>query len=441
MNGEWLEVSLGEVTDFLTGFPFKSLEYTEESTDIALVRGDNVVQGKFRWDGVKRFPKYRYPEFLEYALHDGDVVLAMDRPWIEAGLKFAQVKSFDLPALLVQRVTRLRGTSKLDTQFLRYVIGSHQFTGYVLGVQTGTAVPHISGEQIKNYNFLLPPLEIQQKIASILGALDDKIELNRRTNTTLETIAQTLFKSWFVDFDPVKAKAAGFEPEGLDATTAALFPSGFESSSLGEIPEGWTVESLSMQLEILSGGTPKTTEPTYWDGEILWVAVPDTASGIFITRTAKTITALGLEKSATQLLPAETIVITARGTVGKCAIISKPMTMNQSCYGLRGKKGVGQIFLYFQTLNQVRRLQGGANGSVFDTITRSSFDVLEVIRPSSELLKAFEEFAKPIFQSILQNQLEIESLTITRDSLLPKLLSGELDVSDFNLLEGNSQLV
>jgi type I restriction enzyme, S subunit len=318
-------------------------------------------------------------------------------------------------------------------KYLFYVVTSENFRLAHNGFKSGSAQGYTNIPTIKRLPVPLPPLEIQQKIASILRALDDKIELNRRTNATLETIAQTLFKSWFVDFDPVKAKAAGLEPEGLDTTTAAWFPSGFENSSLDEIPEGWAVESLSMQLEILSGGTPKTTELTYWDGEIPWVAVPDTASGVFITQTAKTITALGLEKSATQLLPAETIVITARGTVGKCAIISKPMTMNQSCYGLRGKKGVGQIFLYFQTLNQVRRLQGGANGSVFDTITRSSFDVLDVIRPSSELLKAFEEFAKPIFQSILQNQLEIESLTITRDSLLPKLLSGEISVEGLNL--------
>jgi type I restriction enzyme, S subunit len=315
--------------------------------------------------------------------------------------------------------------------FFRSPLGRHELLKNASTVGTpGIGTPLTS---LKAISLLLPPLPIQRKIAAILGALDDKIELNRRINAQLETIAQALFKSWFVDFDPVKAKAAGLEPPGMDAETAALFPSAFQSSSLGNVPVGWRVDFFSAQLDILSGGTPKTTEPAFWGGEIPWVAVPDTASGVFITQTAKTITKSGLENSATQLLPAETIIITARGTVGSCALLSVPMAMNQSCYGLRGKAGVGQIFLYLQTLNQVKRLQGGANGSVFDTITRSSFSVLGVIDPPKVILGEFESFVRPLFDKILQNQFENKELITIRDSLLPKLLSGEIDVSDIDI--------
>lgn len=198
--GEWQTVQLGDVADILTGFPFSSRNYTEELSAPRLLRGDNVAQGVLRWEGAKRWPKHETSGLETYWLSDRDVILAMDRPWIEAGLKYASVRKADLPALLVQRVTRLRGLNRLDARFLKYVIGSPGFTDYVLAVETGTAVPHISGGQIRGFRFALPALNEQRAIARILGALDDKIELNRRMNETLEAIARALFKSWFVDF-------------------------------------------------------------------------------------------------------------------------------------------------------------------------------------------------------------------------------------------------
>lgn len=153
MGSEWPTVRLGDVTVLLTGFPFKSEEYTEDSFAPRLLRGDNVAQGVLRWNGVKRWPKTAVDDVEQYRLVKGDVILAMDRPWIDAGLKYAAVRESDLPALLVQRVARLRGTGALDTSFLKYVIGSRAFTEHVLAVQTGTAVPHISGGQIKSFEF------------------------------------------------------------------------------------------------------------------------------------------------------------------------------------------------------------------------------------------------------------------------------------------------
>ena len=172
-----------------TGFPFKSERYTDSPDSIPLVRGDNIVQGAMRWDGVKRWPLAERNEHALYELREGDVVLAMDRPWIEAGLKYAAISKHDLPCLLVQRTARLRGGPKLDTRFLRYLIGSREFTQHIHAITTGTAVPHISGKQIKDFTFTLPPLAEQKAIAAVLGALDDKIELNRRMNATLEAMA------------------------------------------------------------------------------------------------------------------------------------------------------------------------------------------------------------------------------------------------------------
>ncbi len=172
---------ISDVVDMTFGFAFKSAEFSDESSDVRLLRGDNIAQGRLRWGGAKRFPLTRVGEVERYRLVPGDVVIAMDRPWIEAGLKYSVVREEDVPSLLVQRVARLRTKSDLlDQRFLGAVIGSAAFTNYVVGVQTGSAVPHISGGQIGEFEFELPTVSEQRVIAATLGALEDKIESNRR---------------------------------------------------------------------------------------------------------------------------------------------------------------------------------------------------------------------------------------------------------------------
>lgn len=173
---------LGDHVDVVTGFPFKSHDYVESG--IRLLRGDNVGQGRIRWSGAKYWPEDRAKESARFYLSAGDVVLAMDRPWIEAGLKYAAVSESDLPSLLVQRVARLRAKEELAQSFLRYLVGSRPFVDYVLGVQTGTGIPHISVGQIRDFRFQWVPLSDQQAIAEVLGALDDKIALNEQICVT-----------------------------------------------------------------------------------------------------------------------------------------------------------------------------------------------------------------------------------------------------------------
>lgn len=178
------------------GFAFRSKEFTNNPDDLMLLRGDNVAQGILRWDGVKRFPASRRSEFEPYELARGDVVIAMDRPWISAGLKWSIVREADLPSLLVQRVARLRTKSAdLDQRFLAAVIGSQAFSDYVVGVQTGSAVPHISGGQIGDFEFRLPPIEEQQSISSTLNAIDEKIESNKRAEFLINELASDAFQA------------------------------------------------------------------------------------------------------------------------------------------------------------------------------------------------------------------------------------------------------
>ena len=249
---EWQITVLGQEVDLLTGNPFKSAQYTDDERDILLLRGDNIGQGFLRWENAKRWSTEKIDEIEDYLLQEDDVVLAMDRPWIEAGLKFAYLSQNDLPCLLVQRVSRLRAKEKLNQTFLRYVIQGYEFTQYIIKTQTGTAVPHISGTQIKDFKFLMPPLSEQQEVAKTLGVLDRKISNLRQQNETLEQIAQTLFKHWFVDFEFPNEEGQPYRSSGGELVR----------SELGEIPAGWCIGTMIDVIEVRDGTheSPKQTE-------------------------------------------------------------------------------------------------------------------------------------------------------------------------------------
>ncbi|MEZ9183152.1 restriction endonuclease subunit S [Vibrio splendidus] len=257
MSCNWPLSTLGDFVSLFTGFPFKSKQFSDKE-GTKLLRGDNVAQGTLRWENVKRWTDENLVDkHKNYLLRESDVILAMDRPWIEAGLKFSQIESRDLPCYLVQRVACLRANDPDDQDFLKFIIGSRAFTEYVKLVQTGTAVPHISGKQILAFEFKLPPKDIRLSIGKTLSDIDRKVSINTQTNQTLEQIAQAIFKSWFVDFDPVKAKMSGEQPEGMDAATASLFPEKLVESELGLIPEGWEASSMGEHFNVTMGQSPK----------------------------------------------------------------------------------------------------------------------------------------------------------------------------------------
>ncbi|NET03526.1 MAG: restriction endonuclease subunit S [Symploca sp. SIO2B6] len=235
-----------------------------------------------------------------------------------------------------------------------------------------------------------------------------------------------------MNFDPVNAKMEGRQPVGMDTATADLFPDEFEDSPLGKIPKGWGVGKLDDLIHILSGGTPKTSVPEYWNGDILWFSVKDTPSksDVFVIDTEKRITRLGVEKSATQILPKGTTIITARGTVGKLALLGVKMAMNQSCFGIRGKNGYSDFFIYYHLCSVISELQRQTHGSVFDTINRNTFTTIQAVLPSLEIAQAFDYNLKAVMDKILVNLFESRTLATIRDTLLPKLLSGEIRVKE-----------
>lgn len=200
-NKGWKHTTLGAEIDLLAGFAFKSGHYTNSSEDVRLLRGDNIIQGCLRWDDVKRWPSNDAAIYERYQLRKGDIVLAMDRPWVKAGLKHATICESDLPCLLVQRTARLRGGANLDNRFLMYLLGSAAFTRHILGIQTGIGVPHISSQQIKDFEFARPPLSEQRRMAENLESLS--IETQRlasvygRKLAALEALKKSLLHQAF----------------------------------------------------------------------------------------------------------------------------------------------------------------------------------------------------------------------------------------------------
>ncbi len=406
--------------------------YLNSRISHALVRSQHVFDRHFDAAGLAFISDSHAKELRNAEIQSGDVLLNITGDGVTFG-RSCIVPDHVLPACVNQHVSIIRPDRReCDPGYLLSVLTHPATKGYIESFNSGGSRRAITKVHIESFEIPLPPLAEQKAIAAVLGALDDKIELNRRMNATLEAMARALFQSWFVDFDPVRAKLDGRQPAGLDAATAAIFPATFQESSLGPIPHGWEVCPLSEKIRLLSGGTPKTSEPTYWNGDIPWYSVRDAPSetDVWVIHTDKHVTKLGIDNSTAQIFHEKTTIISARGTVGKLALTAVPMAMNQSCYGVRGIPGYGDYFTYYSLREASAQLQQRTHGTVFDTITTETFKTLDCIFPTPEITAAFEKVVEPLLVQIRANLLQSRTLATLRDSLLPKLLSGELRIAD-----------
>lgn len=386
--------------------------------------------GGFRGDSLKTYGGESPSKLL---VKPGELYLSLKDVTQSADLlgAVARLPLDHAPGRLTQDTVKLEPKGNdVPLDYLYWLLRTPQYRGYCRSHATGTTNLGLAREDF--LSFPAPePTPTQNRIVQALSMLDDKIELNRRMNETLEGVARALFKSWFVDFDPVRAKAEGRDT-GLPKTLADLFPARFFESEIGEIPEGWKLQAFSETVEVLGGGTPKTSVAKYWNGDIPWFSVVDAPanSDVWVMDTEKKVTREGIENSSAQILPVRTTIISARGTVGRIALVGASMAMNQSCYGLRAKYGKEGFFNYFMTRQLVAILQQRAHGSVFDTITRDTLAGVPVALPRAELIEAFDRRVGPVLDRIRTALVESRVLASLRDVLLPKLISGELRVAD-----------
>ena len=429
-NGQWRTVKLGDVcTKIGSGAtPRGGKDVYLQDGSYTLIRSQNVYNDGFHREGLAFIAERHADELRNVEVFEDDVLLNITG---DSVARVCQVAPDALPARVNQHVAIIRPDSvNLGADYLRYYLVSPEMQTLLLSwAGSGGTRNALTKGMIESLEIPLPPFPKQQAIAHVLGTLDDKIELNRRMNETLEAMARALFKSWFVDFEPVRAKMEGRDT-GLPSDLAALFPDRLVASELGEIPEGWKVGVLNDAMEILSGGTPKTSIQEYWDGDIPWYTAKDapSLSDIFVLTTERSISQAGVEHSSTKVLPVGTTVITARGTVGRLACLGIPMAMNQTCYGLRGASGYPDYFTYWNVRNTVGDLRARTHGTIFDTITRETFKIAETVLPPTSVAGAFESVLGPLMKRILGNLNESCALAAQRDTLLPGLVSGKLAV-------------
>lgn len=398
----------------------------------------------------------------KYNLEIGDIVIA--RTGNSTGENY--IIQDDIDSVFASYLIRYRiNKSIADPYFVWLNLRTDNWWSYVNGAKTGSAQAGANAKVLGSYPLSLPSLTRQVGISKLFKIINGKIFENTKINQTLKQMAQALFKSWFVDFEPVKAKMAVLESGGSQAdamlaamtaisgkdadalvvfereqpeqyaelkATAELFPSAMQESELGEIPEGWELSSLSEKIKLIGGGTPKRSEPEFWNGDICWYSVKDAPadSDVFVIDTTEKITKKGLDKSSAKLLPIGTTIISARGTVGKLALTATEMAMNQSCYGISGGEFSGPLLTYLKVKQCVDVLKRNTHGAVFDTITTSTFDTVVTLTASKIVNHRFEKIVTPLFNDIENNLRTNASLTQLRDTLLPKLLSGEITLPE-----------
>ena len=277
----------------------------------------------------------------------------------------------------------------------------------IIAKGVGSTVLHLRVPECEKITISAPELPIQRRIADILSAYDDLIENNRKQIKLLEEAAQRLYKEWFVDFH---------------------FPGHEHSTIVDGVPEGWEIYRFSDKVDIMSGGTPKTDNPNYYNGTIPFYTPKDSDGTFFAFNTIVNITEDGLNNCNSRLYPENTIIITARGTVGKTTLLAVPMAMNQSCYALKSDKINAPYYLFFALNKEIDSLKAMSNGGVFNTIIVKTFDSIHIAIPSNELITKFETLVTPIMEQIKIKTKEIFALSEARDRLLPKLISGEVEV-------------
>lgn len=409
---EWKTYKLEDLIDVQNGYAFKSEDFSEKG--IPVIKIKNIVPPRIFFGECEHFDGLIDSRMEQFLVKKGDILISMTGSHlnqIASAVGKVGKYSFDFPALLNQRVGRLHPKDKsvLNENFFFYFISRIETQIDLVTSAGGSGnQANISPAQIKNLKLSLPDIKTQTQIAQILSSLDDKIELNLQMNQTLEAMAQAIFKEWFVNFN---------------------FP-GFDGELVDGLPKGWRMGNILEIATLLSGGTPKTEVPEYWNGDINWISAKDITSSNnqFIIETEKTITEIGIKKSAAKLLPIFTTVISARGTVGNFCILSKEMAISQSNYGLKSNLE-NNFFLFLMVKNMILMMKAFSYGTVFDTITTKTFKEMEITIPKNATIKEFEKIINPIYSKILTNQLQIQYLTQTRDTLLPKLMSGQISLN------------
>jgi type I restriction enzyme S subunit len=404
--------------------------YLNSRVSHALVRSQHVFDRHFDAAGLAFISGPHARELRNAEIQSGDVLLNITGDGVTFG-RSCIVPDRILPACVNQHVSIIRPDRReCDPGYLLSVLTHPATKSYIESFNSGGSRRAITKGHIESFEIPLPPLAEQKSIAAVLGALDDKIELNRRMNATLEAMARALFQSWFVDFDPVRAKLDGRKPTGLDEATTSLFPDEFGDSELGHIPKGWTIKPVGEVVDCVGGGTPSTAEPKYWEGGMHHWTTPRDFSSLQapVLDTDRKLTDAGIAKISSGLLPPGTLLLSSRAPVGYLAFAAMPVAINQGFIAMKCNERASNFFMLNWCETNMAEIKGRATGTTFAEISKHNFRPIPVLLPPQELMAAFTANVAPLYAQITANLNESRTLAILRDTLLPKLLNGQLIV-------------
>ena len=331
-----------------------------------------------------------------------------------------------------QRQVLLRPNPKVvDGRYLLYALQSpnvqHEI-GWNEG--TGSTVSNVRIPVLEALRVPAPPLALQREVGKVLGALDDRIDLLRQTNATLESIAQALFKSWFIDFDPVRAKAEGREPEGMDAATAALFPSEFEESELGLIPKGWSYRRADELFDVGIGKTPPRKEPQWFSegaGDVPWLSIKDMGDeGSIAFRSSEYLSQEAIDRFNIRVVPDRTVLLSFKLTVGRLSITDGDMTTNEAIAHFKSRSDSPRYTYLYCFLRAFDFAKLGSTSSIADATNSKAVKAMNILVPGEELTQAFDQHVAALFERMYANKRQWLCLEQLRDLLLPRLISGKL---------------
>ena len=428
--GEWPTDRFGRLlTEPVRNGIYKRKEFHGRGAKIVNM-GELFAHPRLRAVPMKRL-ELSESENDRFLITAGDLLFARRSLVAEGAGKCCAVLNVDEPTTFESSIIRARpDPTRADYLYLYYFFNSALGLYHLDTIRRQVAVAGITGSDLTNLDIPVPPLLDQRAIAHILGTLDDKIELNRRMNETLEAMARALFKSWFVDFDPVRAKMEGRDT-GLPKHLADLFPDRLVDSELGEIPEGWEVSEIGKEIDAVGGATPSTKEPAYWnEGEQHWATPKDLSKLLspVLLETNRKITDTGVKKISSGLLPVGTVLLSSRAPIGYLAIAEVPTAINQGFIAMVCEKRLPNLYVLFWCYENLDYIKGISSGSTFAEISKKAFRPVSVAVPSKEVLAVYEDMVRPLYDRIVANTKESVPLVSLRDTLLPQLISGKLRV-------------
>lgn len=403
----WREYKLGEIAELRREkfTPNKAISYP-------YIGLEHIEPKSLRINGIGSSNDVSSQKSLFYP---NDVLYGKLRPY------FQKVYYPNFKGVCSTDIFVVKSKKNIDSKFLFYLLASDEFTTIANAGSTGTRMPRADWKHLSSTIWNLPDLPTQTAIAEILSSLDDKIELNNKINQELENLAQTLFKQWFIDFEFPNENGEPYKSSGGEMV----------DSELGEIPKGWEVGTLSEILDVKGGTTPSTKEAKYWNGSINWTSPRDLSNLKFplLIDTEKKITELGLSKISSGLLPKGTLLLSSRAPIGYLAITNIETAINQGYIAINGKGGYSNIYILYWLKANMNLVVERANGSTFLEISKSNFKQINCVIPALNAVNSFTSQAHILFDQLRNNILENQQLTNLRDTLLPKLISGELEVS------------